>query len=295
MIPYCGKCAENACYDCLDNSIEINKKEKRQRINKKIAEIERENNLLKKENKKLIKFKKRIAPNIIEDKNIEIVLWFVENKFNKKFFLNILYEYLLEEIKNKSNEVIDKNEFRKIILGYIKEKFEECLTCPITNQIFINPVIVPEGQTFDKYNLTKSLKVKGVNPLTNKKLLETQLIDNILIKDLCIIFTSNKDELNIENFREMKKLLINPANNKFYSNPVVIKEGDKKGETIEGIGIISEYSNKAILNIIEENKTILKDEFIEDINENNIKNLINKEETLDTDTRLIINTNSKNI
>ena len=131
--------------------------------------------------------------------------------------------------------------------------------------------------------------------MTNKKLLETQLIDNILIKDLCIIFTSNKDELNIENFREMKKLLINPANNKFYSNPVVVKEGDKKGETIEGIGIISEYSNKAILNIIEENKTILKDEFIEDINENNIKNLINTEETLDTDTRLIINTNSKNI
>ena len=295
VIPFCSKWDDNIKYDCLDIYVEKNKTEKMQRINKKISEIERENNILKEENQKLIKFKRGIVPNTIEDKKIEVILWYVENKYNKKFFLNILYEYLLKEIKNKSNKIIDKNEFRKIILGYIKEKFEECLTCPITTQIFINPVIVPEGQTFDKYDLIKSLKVRGVNPITNKKLLETQLIDNNLIKDLCVIFTSNEGELNIENFREMKKLLINPGNNKFYTNPVVIKEGDKKGETKEGNGLISEYSNLAILNIIQENKTILKDEFFEDINENNIKNLINTEETLDTDTRLIINTNSKNI
>ena len=40
-------------------------------------------------------------------------------------------------------------------LSYIKERFEECLACPITNGIFINPVITPEGQTFDHLFISK--------------------------------------------------------------------------------------------------------------------------------------------
>ena len=95
--------------------------------------------------------------------------------------------------------------------------------------------------------------------------------------------------------------MINPENKKFYSNPVVIKEGDKKGETEEGIGLIKEYSNKVILNIIEQNKEILSDEFFEDKNENNINNKNNginlnyNQDTLNTVTRINININSNYI
>ena len=101
----------------------------------------------------------------------------------------------------------------------------------------------------------------------------------------------------MDNFIKMKKLLINPKNNNFYSNPVVIKEGDKKGETEEGFGLVSEYSNKSILNIIEQNKAILSDEFFEDINEDNIKYLYNtkEKENVNTDERLNIVINSINI
>ena len=97
----------------------------------------------------------------------------------------------------------------------------------------------------------------------------------------------------MENLRKIKKLLINPENNKFYSNPVVIKEGDKKGETKEGIGLISEYTNKAIFNLIEQNKNILSDEFFEDLNDDNTNILYKTEENLNIDACLNINTNSK--
>ena len=175
------------------------------------------------------------------------------------------------------------------------------MKCPITFDIFKNPVITPEGQTYDNYEIIKVLEKQGVNPLSKKELTEEQLINNILVKKLSVIITENKDELTKNNFNKIKKFLINPENKKFYSNPVVIKEGDKKGETEEGIGLIKEYSNKVILNIIEQNKEILSDEFFEDKNENNINNKNNginlnyNQDTLNTVTRLNININSKYI
>ena len=60
---------------------------------------------------------------------------------------------------------------------------------------------------------------------------------------------------------------------------------------------MSEYSNKSILNIIEQNKAILSDEFFEDINEDNINYLYNtkEKENVNTDERLNIVINSINI
>ena len=284
-------------YDCLDICIEINNEEKKKKITNEITTLEKNNNFYKEENQKLIKLKKGGVSSNIEDKKIEVILWYVENTYNEKYSSNILYKYILEEIKDKFGEVIDKSKLRNICLSYIKERFEECVACPITNGIFINPVITPEGQTFDKYNIEKYLKNKKENPLTRKRLFQAQLIGNTLVKKLCVILTSNKDELSMDNFIKMKKLLINPKNNNFYSNPVVIKEGDKKGETEEGFGLVSEYSNKSILNIIEQNKAILSDEFFEDINEDNINYLYNtkEKENVNTDERLNIVINSINI
>ena len=292
---------ENVKYDCLDLFSKINNDKTKERINNEISSIEKINNLLKKENKKLLKLKKRRVSYNIEDKKIEVILWYVEKTYNKKFSPDIIYKYFLEEIKNNFSQIIDTNQFEKIFLSYIKEKFEECLKCPITFDIFKNPVITPEGQTYDNYEIIKVLEKQGVNPLSKKELTEEQLINNILVKKLCVIITENKDELTKNNFNKIKKFLINPENKKFYSNPVVIKEGDKKGETEEGIGLIKEYSNKVILNIIEQNKEILSDEFFEDKNENNINNKNNginlnyNQDTLNTVTRLNININSKYI
>ena len=197
----------------------------------------------------------------------------------------------MEKIKNKCGEDIDKNKSQKIYLDYIKEKFVGYLNCPLSADIFYEPVITPEGQTFEKEYLLKYLKTKKENPLTRNKLWEEQLIENKLVKNLCEIL--NQSEFSIDNFIKIKKLLINPENNEFYSNPIVIKEGNKKGETKEGNALSSEYSNKVVLNIIEQDIDILSDEFFEEQNENNINNLDNIEETLNTDTRLNINNEKK--
>lgn len=284
--------------DCLDVFARINNEKRKNLFNNKISAIEKKNNLLKEENQNLIKLEEIKVSNNIEDKKFEVILWYVEKTYNEKFFLNILYKYLLEEIKNNFRKVIDKNQLEKIFLGYIKEQFEECLKCPIALSIFKNPVIAPDGQTFDKYEILKALEKNGENPLTRKKLFKEQLIDNILVKKICTILAENNYELSKNNFNKIKSHLINPENKKFYSNPVVINEGDKIGETKEGIGLITEYSNKAILNIIEQNKEILSNDFFKDINESNINhvnNLYNNDDILNTDIRLNINTNSKNI
>ena len=288
----CQKGQKDSCLDCLDNCVKINNDEKRERINNKIAEIERKNNLLKEENQNLIELIKCKVSNNIDDKKIEVILRYVKNNYKENFSPNLLHKYLLEETRDKFKEVIDKNKLRNIFLCYIKEKFEECLTCPLTGDIFINPVIAPEGQTFDHLFISKIVNDKGENPTTRNKLSEKELIDNLLIKELSVIFKNNEKEFSMESIKEMKKLLINHKNNKLYSNPVAIQKGDKRGETEEGIGLISKYSNKAILNIIEQNKEYLSDEFLEDLEDNNVNNLLYNEETLNTDTRLNINTNS---
>ena len=288
------KNARNYSFDCLDVYFKIknipNKVRNRQ-IKKEISAIEKENDLLEEENQQLIEFKKRQVSNNIEDKKIELILWYAENTYQKIFSANILYKYLLEEIKNKCGEDIDKNKSQKIYLDYIKEKFVGYLNCPLSADIFYEPVITPEGQTFEKEYLLKYLKTKKENPLTRNKLWEEQLIENKLVKNLCEIL--NQSEFSIDNFIKIKKLLINPENNEFYSNPIVIKEGNKKGETKEGNALSSEYSNKVVLNIIEQDIDILSDEFFEEQNENNINNLDNIEETLNTDTRLNINNEKK--
>ena len=280
--------------DCLDACVINIIKERNWRVDNEISTISNNNNLLIEENQQLIELKKRRSSNNIEDGKVELILWYVKNNYNQIFSLNLLYKYLLEEIKNKFGEEINKDKFRNIFLEYAQEKFTESLTCPITDNIFLNPVITPEGQTYDKKNLLKYVEKKGENPLTRNKLFKTQLIGNILIKDLCEILQLNKNKYTIDIFIKMKNLLINPENNKFYSNPVVIKEGDRKGETKEGVGLITEYPNKVILNIIEQNKEILSDEFFEEINENKniINNSNNNEETLKTETRLNININT---
>ena len=53
---------------------------------------------------------------------------------------------------------------------------------------------------------------------------------------------------------------------------------------------ITEYANKVISNIIEQNKDIFTDEFIKELNANSklSKNLINIPEQMNTETRLYI-------
>ena len=282
--------SERYSFDCL----EIYFKNKQEKIDEetknKISELKRENNYLIEENKKLLSSTNKNSSLNVEDKKIEVILSYIKNKYKKTFDSNILYKYLQDEIKNNYGENIDKNKFKKIFLIYIKDKFAESLTCPLTADTFLNPVITPEGQTFDKNYLLKEIRLKGQNPLTRNKLDENEIIENKVVLDLCEILKYSEDNFNMENFLEMKKLLINPETKTLYTNPYVIKGGIRKGETAEGKGTITEYFNRIIFDIIEQNRELLMDDFLEEMNNSrNKKNIGNNEDTINTDTRLNIN------
>ena len=237
-------------------------KEGNQKILKEINEFNETNKLKQGQKKKETHFLN------VENKKIEAIIWYMKKKYNKSFDSDIIYQNLLSEIKDKCGININRAKLKEIFLFYIKEKFTECLSCPLTADIFLNPLITPEGQTFDKSYLIKEIQKTGKNPLTRTKLNESQLIENKLVRDLCEIFKSNYDKFNMSGFNEMKSLLKDKNTKMFYTNPVVIKYGYKKGETEEGKGGIyknEEYSNKVILNLIEQNKEIMSDEFIDSL------------------------------
>ena len=266
--------------DCLDVFFEKRKEKEKEEIPKKIIEIKNENRLLKEGNQKIlneikifneenklliIKSKEHTSCVNVENKKIEAIIWYMKKKYNRTFAFDSVYQNLLTEVKNKCNININRAKLKEIFLYYIKEKFTECLSCPLTADIFLNPMITPEGQTFDKSYLLKEIQKTGKNPLTRKNLNEAQLIENKLVRDLCEIFRANYDKFSMEDLLEMRNLLINKNTKKFYINPVIIKFGYKKGETEESNNKNEEYSNKVILNLIEQNKDILSDEFIDSL------------------------------
>ena len=89
---------------------------------------------------------------------------------------------------------------------------------------------------------------------------ENQLLENKLVRDLCDIFKYNYDNFNMNTFLKMRGFLINKNTDTFYKYPIVLRNG----YTEEGIGTNSneKYLNRVILNLIEQNKELLSEEFI---------------------------------
>ena len=60
----------------------------------------------------------------------------------------------------------------------------EDLKCPITQEIFVNPVITSDGQTYSREAITKWLQTHITSPITNTKLSNKTLIPNIIVRNL---------------------------------------------------------------------------------------------------------------
>ena len=107
---------------------------------------------------------------------------------------------------------------------------------------------------------------------------------------LCKILQSNGDNFKIEHFIQIRNLLMNPKTNTLFANPYVINAGEKIGETDEEDDIVIDYSNKVILNIIEQNSEILTDEFLNYLNgKNDINTHDFIEDTINTEAGLTLN------
>ena len=67
------------------------------------------------------------------------------------------------------------------------------MTCPISLDIFKDPVIVNSGHTYEKEYIMKIINDKCIDPLTRKPLDKNIVIDNYLVKKLTINFNSGKN------------------------------------------------------------------------------------------------------
>ena len=131
------------------------------------------------------------------------------------------------------------------MLYYIKSKLLENLTDLKTKNIFLNPVIIQDGKTYEKDNINKS----------------DNYVENKLVLEICKILKESGEELTFENFQKIKELLINKETGNFYKNPIVKVLGINKGETFEDDNVIFGYSNIVIKNIIEDIRELLDDDF----------------------------------
>ena len=228
-------------------------------LNIEIEYLKESNKNLRKENEKL-KYSKILLNNDFERmenklirKNIKLkqlnVIQFYANKEIKEGNYdnnNYIQNIFLNEIKNNYGLNIDSNIFKEISLYYIKSKLIENLTDLKTKNIFSNPIITPDGKTYEKDNLNMS----------------KNYLENKLVLEICKILRENKNKLTFENFKDIKKLLISKETGNFYKNPIVIALGVNKGETIEDTdNVIFGYKNEVIKNIIEDIRELLDDDF----------------------------------
>ena len=97
---------------------------------------------------------------------------------NKKEYNNVINNRAKN--KNKSNK--NNNKEKKFINN--EDNFLENMCCPITNSTFIDPVITPFGQTYEKNAIEKWIEKYHTSPITKKHLEINSLIPNYALKNL---------------------------------------------------------------------------------------------------------------
>jgi len=96
----------------------------------------------------------------------------------------------LDEEHKKYRE--DLREMRRMFEGKIPQEF----FCPITGEMFIDPVMTVDGHTYEKLAIEMWLQNHDTSPLTNMKLYAKTLLPNQVFKQLVQdYYESNKDKL----------------------------------------------------------------------------------------------------
>jgi len=206
-----------------------------------------------------------------------LIKCYVKQKYNKQITSEEMKELLIKEINKEFKENIQLKNIKKIAIIYIKEKLEEYLTCPISNDIFSNPYIAPEGQTFDRMKIYEFLEKNKLNPITRNPLKKEQLKLNKKVLDLVELYKTNQHNFDEKACSYLKFLLKNNKNNKYYENPIVLSSGSGEdiGKTIEEKSKKSKkYKNIIIKSLIEDLKDIL-DEYIPNIDKEKGNKLLN--------------------
>ena len=76
--------------------------------------------------------------------------------------------------------------------GCETDSFVEDLTCPITCAVFIDPVSLSNGSTFERSAITEWLRTHNTDPSTNTVLSSKRLTNNIAVKALAQRLTERR-------------------------------------------------------------------------------------------------------
>ena len=97
---------------------------------------------------------------------------------------------------------------------------EKIIICPISHQIFLNPVNAPDGFTYEHNEIITWLEKNGTSPMTREKMEIYKLSPNNLVKDLVNVYLNEYPDnkmnqyrkIHLNNIDEVKQLI---SNNKF--------------------------------------------------------------------------------
>ena len=95
-------------------------------------------------------------------------------------------------------KVVGINSDSNTIRGEFKpsnDKIDLILSCPITREPMIEPVITPYGHTYEKNAIEESLAISASDPFTKKELKSTDLIPNRALLELCNSQQTNGEPL----------------------------------------------------------------------------------------------------
>ena len=100
-------------------------------------------------------------------------------------FEKILYKLYIEEKfsenYNKQKEIINKENSKY----NFPEDIDKNFICPISYDIFYDPVITSDGQTYEKMEILRwFMEGNETSPLTGKKLENLEIFPNIILKNI---------------------------------------------------------------------------------------------------------------
>lgn len=118
--------------------------------------------------------------NIIITDNLANNLDNITNIIEETFFITHLKEMFLEKY-NQENENRTK-EFNKY---NFPENISKNYICPISHDVFYDPVTTIDGQTYEKMEILRwFLDGNETSPLTGKKLKSLDIVPNIILKNI---------------------------------------------------------------------------------------------------------------
>lgn len=123
-----------------------------------------------------------------------------------------------------TSDSLDHNIQTHLLLDYdkyfkVKAITEKYIKCPLTQSIFIDPVITNTGITYEKNLIEKSINCGNLCHITGKII--TSFIPNVLVKNLIEIYKYNSEDF----YNKLLKIITCPINNLIFSDPVVCNTG----------------------------------------------------------------------